>query len=102
MDKKLVYDLCVVADQYRVENEIKQRFKKVGIEIIKFKDGKPQKPVILLDRCINFAGFPNFSDKNYSTSVLLYRFLNKEQSEGLDDEDKNTEDEPYQDDRQIF
>lgn len=101
MDKKLVYDLCVVADQYRVGNEIKQRFKKIGVEIIQFKDGKP-KPAMLLDRHVNLAGFPNFSDKNHSTSILVCKFLNKELSEGLDDEDKNTEDEPYQDDRQIF
>lgn len=102
MDKKIVKDLCVVVDQYREGNEIKQRFKKIGIEIIRFKDGKPQQPITLLDRYINLAGFPNFSDKNNSTSILAYKFLNKELSEGLDDEDKSTEDEPYQDDRQIF
>ena len=94
VDKKIVYDLCVVSDQYRVGNEIKQRFQKIGVEITQIKDGK-EKTVRLLDRFINLAGFPNFSDKNYATSILVYKFLNKELSEGLND-DENIKDEPYQ------
>ncbi|MGI5066900.1 hypothetical protein [Treponema putidum] len=95
INKKIVYDLCVVSDQYRQGNEIKQRFQKIGTEITIFKDGK-EKTIRLLDRFINLAGFPNFSDKNYTTSILMYKFLNKELSEGLDENEENLEEEPYQ------
>lgn len=94
-NKKIVYDLCVVVDQYRQGNEIKQRFQKIGTEITQIKDGK-EKTIRLLDRFINLAGFPNFSDKNYASSILVYKFLNKDLSEGLDEDEKNLEDEPYQ------
>ncbi len=94
-NKKKVYDLCVVLDQYRQGSEIKQRFQKIGAIVIQIKDGK-EKPIILLDRFINLAGFPNFSDKNYASNILVYKFLNKDLSEGLDEDEKNVEDEFYQ------
>ena len=101
-NKKKVYDLCVVLDQYRQGNEIKQRFQKIGAIVIQIKDGK-EKPIMLLDRFINLAGFPNFSDKNYASNILVYKFLNKELSEGLDEDEKNLEDESYQKmDAEIF
>lgn len=94
IDKKIVKNICVVIDQYRQGNEIKQRFQKIGVEITEMKDGK-EKTIMLLDRFINLAGFPNFSDKNNTSSILAYKFLNKEASKGLDDEE-NIEEEPYQ------
>ncbi len=76
---KTVKDLCVAVGKYTAGGVQKQSYKKIGVEITEEKDGKLTS-YILLDRFVSLAGFPNFSEKINSTSVLVSKFDNSNDS----------------------
>lgn len=68
---KLLY---AIIDRYHKDGKTKNKYKKVGVEVTDYNDDGSEYSYILIERDVNFAGFPDFSGKENNTTVLVTKF----------------------------
>lgn len=84
MSEKKITLLYAIISRYEKDGKLKNKYKKVGVEVTEKKGAGKEYSYILIDRDVNFAGFPDFSDKENSTSVLVTKFkLSESKDEAL-------------------
>lgn len=74
MSGKKIRILYAIVDRYEKDGKLKNKYKKVGVEVTKRDEDGKEFSYLLIDRDVNFAGFPDFSGKQYTTSVLVSKF----------------------------
>ena len=85
---KIIKDLCVAVNQYEdKDGVVKNRYKKIGVEITERKESGEEYSYILLDRDVALSGFPNFSEKKVSNTVFVSKFEPKEKNTAESDGD---------------
>lgn len=73
MEKKIKV-LYAIISRYEKDGKAKNKYKKVGVDVTEIKEDGKEHSYILIDRDVNFAGFPDFSSKGNTQSVFITKF----------------------------